>query len=429
MECYAAAIEEQAKPKLFAWLSELDANSEKEAGNKAAVLAEIRNRLGLPVPDGFVLTTEGYRDYCGIPLWQKIRDAIGDLDLNDHEAVRRVSELLMQSAADLPLPAAIEEAIRAGASNLLRDGGALAVRSSARGEGNSRSYAGQFLSVLNVPLEQSVEAYRRVITARFRERAMSYRLSGGLLEVDTPMAALFVKMIPARAAGIMYTRDPADPKSKNLWITATRGLGLGIASGHNPADLFVVSRSSPHIIAERNLASKPEEFVLREGGGVAAVAVAEQAQGDASLPDVYLHSLADWGVQIERHFGAPQDVEWVLDLGGRLWIVQSRPLANAEAGKAKGRSAPKVESALAGGRAVYPGQSVECLLLAIDRDLCFAADIQVDRLLLAFHFVVHRDSTSLRIDGLDGNFDLNDGRLGRLSEQHRRNGRQTEGNS
>ena len=354
---YSASLEERAKPTLFAWLSELDASSENDAGSKAAVLGEIRNRLGLPVPDGFVLTTEAYRQYCGIPLWEKIRDATDDLDLNEIEATRRVSASLTQLVLESALPQAIEAAIADGATTLLRQGGALAVRSSARGEGNARSYAGQFLSLLNVPAGQAVDAYRRVIAARFSERAVSYRLSAGLLEVDTPMAALFVKTIPARAAGIMYTRDPGNPKSKTLWITATRGLGLGIASGRNPADLFMVSRAGPHAVVERNLVKKEEEIVLQDGGGIATVPIAAGARDEPSLPDVYLHTLADWGVHIEEHFGAPQDIEWVLDRDGALWIVQSRPLANADAGRAKPRSLPKIEPKLAGGRTVYPGRT------------------------------------------------------------------------
>jgi pyruvate, water dikinase len=357
IERYSASIEEHAKPKLSAWLSEPGAESEYDAGSKAAVLGEIRNRLGLPVPDGFVLTTEAYRQYCGIPLWEEIRDATHNLDLNDADSLRRVSESLMQRVMESPLPPAIEAAIAGGAAQLLRQGGTLAVRSSARGEGNARSYAGQFLSLLNVPASQAVDAYRRVIAARFRERALFYRLSAGLTEVDTPMAALFVEMIPARAAGIMYTRDPGNPKSKTLWITATRGLGLGIASGHNPADLFVVNRSSPHSVVERNLVQKEEEIVLQDGGGIATVPLTPAARNEPSLADVHLRTLADWGMHIERHFRAPQDIEWVLDRDGALWVVQSRPLANADAGRAKPRSVPKTEPKLAGGRTVYPGRT------------------------------------------------------------------------
>ncbi len=159
IERYAAGLEERATQRLFAQLSELDADSEDDVGSKAAVLGEIRNRMGLPVPDGFVLTTEAYRQYCGVPLWKKIRDAVHDLNLNDTGAVKRASESLTESAKESALPAPIAAAIAGGTAALFAQGGALAVRSSARGEGNARSYAGQFLSLLNVPCGQAVDAY------------------------------------------------------------------------------------------------------------------------------------------------------------------------------------------------------------------------------------------------------------------------------
>src|SRR5579871_4191002 len=69
IERYTAGLETGSQPRLYAPLSEIDAGSENEAGAKAAALGEIRKRLGLPVPEGFVLTTEAYRNYCGVPLW------------------------------------------------------------------------------------------------------------------------------------------------------------------------------------------------------------------------------------------------------------------------------------------------------------------------------------------------------------------------
>jgi pyruvate,water dikinase len=366
VERYAAALEELKHPRLSAWISELNAGSENDAGSKAAVLGEIRNQLGLPVPDGFVLTSEAYRQYCGIALWREIRDATRDLDPNDLEAIRRLSEVLTARVMEFPLPRAVEVAITARSEILLKKGGAMAVRSSARGEGGAKSYAGQFLSVLNVPLEQAVDAYKQVIAARFSERALFYRLSTGLAEVDSPMAALFVAMIPAGASGIMYTRDPADPKSKTLWVTATKGLGLEIASGRMPADLFLVSRSRPHAVVERSLAHKREELVPRDGGGVIHVPLPAGIQADSSLSDDDLGILAEWGVRIEEHFHAPQDIEWVLDPNGGFWIVQARPLVNAEAARAKARARSKSEPLLAGGRTVFPGQTSGKAFLAYE---------------------------------------------------------------
>lgn len=356
IERYAATLEEVARPRLSAWLSEVNAASEAEVGSKAAMLGEVRNRLGLPVPDGYILTTEAYRQCCGIPLWKEIRDATRDLDPNDLDALRSASARLTRQAMAAELPRAIEVAITARAAALLTNGGALAVRSSAQGEGGARSYAGQFLSLLNVPLDRVLDAYRQVIASRFSERALSYRLSTGLLDIDSPMAALFVIVLPARAAGIMYTRDPSDPGSKLLWITATRGLGLEIASGRIPADLFVVSRASPGTVVERSLVSKREELVLQESG-IATREIPAAEQNEPSIPDRHLRTLAEWGMRIEEHFKTPQDIEWVLDQSDRLWIVQSRPLAHIEAARTKSRASAKVEPRLAGGRTVYPGQT------------------------------------------------------------------------
>ena len=110
-------------------------------------------------------------------------------------------------------------------------------------------------------------------------------------------------------------------------------------------------------MVERRLVRKEEEIILQDGGGIATVPVAAGAQHEPSLPDVYLRTLADWGVHIEQHFRAPQDIEWVLDRDGALWIVQSRPLSNADTSRAKVRSQPKTEVRMAGGRTVFPGRT------------------------------------------------------------------------
>jgi len=357
IERFAATLQETVQPRLAAWLSEVNAASEQEVGAKASALGEIRNKVGLPVPDGFVLTTEAYLRFCGLPLWQEIRDATHNLDLNDLDAVRRVSERLHAKTMASPLPRAVEVAIAARVETLLKNGGALAVRSSAKGEGGARTFAGQFLSVLNVPPAEAAEAYKQVVASRFSDTALFYRLSTGLMEVDSPMAVLFLPMLAARAAGIMYTRDPSDPKSKDLWITATRGLGAEIASGRTPADLFVVSRSRPHTVSSRSIVAKDQQLVLREGGGVDRVPLLPGAREQASVDDGHLHTLAEWGVRIEAHYQTPQDVEWVLDQNDRLWIVQSRALANIDAAHSRPRARSKVEPRTQGGRTVYPGQA------------------------------------------------------------------------
>ncbi|MDT8067152.1 MAG: PEP/pyruvate-binding domain-containing protein [Terriglobia bacterium] len=355
VERYVAAREELIPPDFSHRMDEVQGTDIAEAGGKAAALGEIRNKLHLPVPDGFVLTAEAYRQFCGTPLWEKIRDATHNLDLNDLAALQRISAQLTAMVMELPVPRAIEVAIIERARALQGSAG-LAVRSSAVGEGGERTFAGQFVSLLNVPPHQLIDAYKRVVAGRFSERALFYRLSAGLSEIETALPVLFLNTLRARASGILYSRDPADPKSNVLWITATHGLGLDIASGRVPADLFVVTRRRPHHIVEQSVAAKEEEIVLLETGGHARRPLPSTQVTAPSLTPTEVETLAAWAVQLEEHFKTPQDVEWVLDDAGKLWIVQSRTLALATAASIKAKSRIKQEPLLAGGRTVYPGR-------------------------------------------------------------------------
>ncbi len=358
VESQLGASQELSSPDLSAWLSELDIASAPQAGNKAAALGEIRNRLHLPVPDGFVLTAEAYRQFCGRPLWQNIRDATRNVDLNELDTLQQISQRLTDAVMALPVPSSIEVAIDERARFLcLRETGAgLAVRSSAVGEGDERTFAGQFLTLLNVYPDQIIDAYKQVVAGRFSERALFYRLSAGLPEVESPIAVLFLRIIRARASGIVYTRDPNDPRSDGLWVTATRGLGLDIASGASPADLFVVDRRQAHRVLEQSIVRKDDEIVPREGGGLERYILPPEESNAPSLGAKEVALLAEWAVRIEAHFGAPQDVEWALDNSGSLWILQSRPLALTGPPSVRTKPRVKQDPLLAGGHSVYPGR-------------------------------------------------------------------------
>ncbi len=353
---YISLRQESAAPELSMWLADVDAGMAGEVGGKAAALAEIKNRLGLPVPDGYVLSAQAYRQFCGIPLWSQIRDATHNLDLNNLDALRSICASLQAEVVAAPLPRAIEVAVSGRARILQPAHQGFAVRSSAVGEGGEKTFAGQFLSLINIPAGEVVEAYKQVVAGRFSERALFYRLSAGLPEVETPMPVLFLGVVSAKVSGITYTRDPNDPKRDVLWITATRGLGLDIASGLVPADLFVVDRKRPHALIEQNIVRKEEEIVLAPGGGVARRGLSEEEANAPSLTPAEVAWAAEFALAIDSHFRVPQDIEWAVDEYGKFWILQSRPLALGSAAPSKVKGRAHEEPLLAGGRTVYPGR-------------------------------------------------------------------------
>ena len=366
VESYIANQYEQVLPRLAASLSEVGSSAAPEVGGKAAALAEIKNRLGLPVPDGFVLTTAAYRLFCGIPLWPSIRDALRDSDLADLDGLHSISDRLTSIVMAAPLPRAVEVAITER-SRILGNGElGLAVRSSAVGEGGLRTFAGQFLSLINVPPEQAVDAYKRVVAGRFSERALSYRLSTGLPEVESSMAVLFLPVIKARASGILYTRDPRDRKRDVCLVTSTWGLGLDIASGQMTPDLFILSRERPHALVESQISQKEKSIVLEASGGVTYRPLASDEGARPSLEAEHLQALAELGARLEQHFGVPQDVEWALDENGKLWILQSRALALV--GRTKSKSKTHGVALVSGGFTVYPGRTSGQAYLVEDRE-------------------------------------------------------------
>ena len=366
VESYIAARDELVSPPLARRLAEVDLRSAPEVGGKAAALGEIRNKLLLPVPDGFVLTAEAYRQFCGIPLWQQLRDATRNLDLNDLHRLEEVSAHIAEVVKQCLVPRAVEVALTERARALETGDAGLAVRSSAVGEGGPRTFAGQFVSLLNVSPEKMVEAYREVVASRFSSRALFYRLSAGLPEIECPMAVLCLPALRAQAAGILYTRDPQDPRSGVLWITAVRGLAVDIASGRAPADLFVISRKRPHAVMNESIVRKEEQIVLAADGGVSGQSLSSELMESPSLNPAHLRTLSEWAIRIEDHFGCPQDVEWVLDEADALWVVQSRPLALAGSGAGRMKSRVRGDPILCGGRTVYPGRVSGTVHLAAD---------------------------------------------------------------
>ncbi len=366
VERYLAEQQEQSPRRLSAWLSEIDLAAADEVGGKAAALGEIKNRLGLPVPEGYVLTTEAYRQFCGLPFWKQIQKELRGADLDDLEGLQAISSRLMNLIMEFPVPRAVEVAAGERARVLAGEASGLAVRSSAVGEGGALTFAGQFISLINVPAGQAVDAYKRVIAGRFGETALSYRLSTGVAEGSSPMAVLFLPVIDAAASGILYTRDPEHPRSDALWLTSTRGLGLDIASGHTPADLTIISHKLPHAVIRQRIVPKEEEIFPRKGGGLQRRRL-DVAQANApSLEPQHVQTLADWGIRLEQHFGAPQDIEWALDRSGNIWILQARPLALAEAVRSRAR--PREEPIIAGGESVYPGRASGGAYLAENRE-------------------------------------------------------------
>ncbi len=220
------------------------------AGGKGSALATIA-ASGIAVPDGFIVTTEALQGGAG--------------DLLSPDNWKRVEELWKKMKFD-----------RA------------AVRSSGLNEdGEDRSYAGVFESVLDVDRDGLGDALRRVFDSFGADSASAYG------HQTREIGAIVVqKMVDAEYAGVMFTEHPS--RSGSMLVELTNGLGVGVVDGTADASSYEFGRSSGELV-------------------------------DETPPPIDLAPLIEIGRALESLFGGPQDVEWAY-IKGRFMILQARAI-------------------------------------------------------------------------------------------------------
>ncbi|MBI5233812.1 MAG: pyruvate, phosphate dikinase [Deltaproteobacteria bacterium] len=298
-------------------------------GAKAANLAYIRNSAGLNVPDGFAISAKAfYRFMDEGGLADKISKQLARMSSAPAGELEKTSALLKEMVLGAPVPPDVAEEIISAYEAIegkTCKGVRVAMRSSAVGEDTEATFAGQFETVLNVGGADIIKAYKTVVAGKYSPRAISYRLDYGLEDMEIPMCAAVVRMIAPAASGVMYTVDPSSGDPGLLRISSVPGLGELLVEGSASPDTFVVSRKEKNIV-QKEISRKEQRLVNKDAGGVEKEEVPDPEKELPSIDDNEVIKLAGYGLLLEGLFGAWQDIEWSLDKGGNLFILQSRPL-------------------------------------------------------------------------------------------------------
>lgn len=326
-------------------------------GGKMSNLGEIRNVLGLPVPDGFVVTTAGFKlllEDGGIQsaIQDELMAALSAGDVL--QVSRAVGDRILSTRVPERLQAAILDAYDALAAKL-GVSPRLAVRSSAVGEDSNRSFAGQFLTVLNVPRDGLLDAYLQVVASLHSAEAIHYRLLHGIPGETAEMAVGFIGMIDAVTSGIMFSADPSQLEKGTTLIHAVRGLGVQLAAGSSSAERILVSADDPEPTIIRAASLQSERVVCGPDAGLLEQPVDPVEAGEPCLSDEEAKLLSRWARGLERHFGRPQDIEWTLDSHRQPILLQSRPLLLSAAGTRAATPVAGFRVLLSEGEVASPG--------------------------------------------------------------------------
>lgn len=340
--CFAAPDPPAARERILP-LEKVDAALAPWVGHKMANLGEIQNRLGLPVPPGFVVTVRGFREVAaGLPggeAWLHLPPAATDAERE--EAAERAREALRSAS----LPEVLERDLLEAYDALARRCGGpvpVAVRSSALLEDSELSFAGQFETVLHVRREDLGRAYLRVLASLYEPRGVSYRGAFKVDERELEVAVGVMAMVPAACGGVGYSRDPLDPAGEEILLHATPGLGASLVEGRASPSVLEVNRKTLEV---RRAPESPASCL---------------SEGEAA-------ELARYILRLEEHFGFPQDVEWALDEERRPFLLQARPLLFSAPAPPPAPLPPGASLLFEGGETACPGAGAGPVVLVDDR--------------------------------------------------------------
>ncbi len=366
--------------KYVRWFAELDRDDVSLVGGKNASLGELYRSLssqGVPVPNGFAVTAQAYRDLLERnELLEPLREAMHGLENADTEALMRAARGCRERIYDARLPDGLATEIEAAHEQLRSEYGpdlSMAVRSSATAEDlPEASFAGQHESYLNVrggsPL---IEAYRRCLASLFTDRAIQYRLNHGFDHMKVALSVGIMKMVRSdlSASGVMFTLDTESGFRDVVMINAAYGLGENVVQGAVDPDELYIHKPTLALgyrnIIRRRRGEKALKMIyaLRKGNVTTQnVPVAVEERQRYAISDEEAIRLAEMAVRIESHYSSragrdmPMDIEWAKDgIDGQLYVVQARPETVASR-----RHADQLETyrLLEGGTVLQEGRAV-----------------------------------------------------------------------
>ncbi len=313
-------------------LREIDTTLIDQVGGKMAHLGNIVKNLLLDVPDGFAITARAYRRFIEYnDLQAELNRRLQAAEIGDNlEALMTLATSLQSLILESRLPPELENDIGEHYRRLqerTRPDVRVAMRSSSLGEDlPGATSAGQYLTLLNVDGNTIIQAYKQVLASKYSVHAMAYRFARGIRDFDVPMCVGCMRMVEARAGGVMYSRNPLNIRERVVIINAVPGLATAVVDGSEPTDCFLVSRQEPIRLLKATIPSKRRRWTCADAGGITGEALSDEELDAASITEEQALDLGRTAIALEAFYGQPQDIEWAIEPDGRIVLLQCRPL-------------------------------------------------------------------------------------------------------
>ena len=321
------------KHPILLWFKDIHYEDVNIVGGKGANLGEMYN-LGIPVPNGFVVTTECYRKFIEAnKLKPKIKAILDTTSVDDPNQLSDASSKIRKLVKSSPIPPELSLEIMTAYKKLCGFAGLknvpVAVRTSATAEDSpDASFAGQGDTFLNVIGETNVvNQVRACWSSLFTSRSLFYQVKNKYDHFKIGVAVPVQKMVQSEISGITFTLNPVTNNKKEIVIETIWGLGEYIVQGMVTPDQYLVDKSNWEIKFENHV---PQDIqLIRFEDGNKKMPVPKYKQKKTKVDHAMVIKIAKTAQKLHNHYGRAQDIEFAIEKN-KLYIVQTRPITTVD---------------------------------------------------------------------------------------------------
>lgn len=321
------------------WILEFEEVTQEKAnevGTKCANLGELM-RLGLPVPPGFVITTDAFDFFlketgAGEAIDNELKAF--DRGVENIEAYENLSRTLGHIILDQQIPEELQNSIVLAYKALSTTCNAVDVPVAVRSSGGTEdlstaAFAGQYESYLNVKgNKELLDKTKACWASLFTGRAISYRLKNELPIMDKLMAVIVQRVVKARSAGVAFTALPTSGNPAWVMMEGNWGTAESVVQGAVTPDKCFVNKETL-TVEEMRVARKLTQYSL-DGAGTREEEIPAHRQSTPCFSEAEAIKIAELARKVEAHYGAPQDIEWAIErdlpFPQNIFFVQTRPI-------------------------------------------------------------------------------------------------------
>ena len=317
------------KTKNILWFKEIDRNDIPIVGGKGANLGEMY-KINIPVPNGFVVTTNAYFQFIKEnDLKKRIKSILSTTDIDKPNqllsASQKIKKLIKKGEIDESTAIQIMKSYKKLSGYFSLKNVSVAVRSSATAEDlPDASFAGQQETFLNVIGEASVlKRVQDCWASLFTPRAIFYRHKKKFDHFKTGVAVPVQKQIQSDISGIMFTINPVNNDKTQIIVETAWGLGEYVVQGTVTPDQFTINKDTWKI-TNKNI-TKQEIQLVKAATETKKTKVPKHKQNRPTISDKTAIKIAKMGQKLHNHYTKPQDIEFAIEKN-RLYVVQTRPI-------------------------------------------------------------------------------------------------------